>query len=130
MADVLAAPEPSWAGILSAIAGVITACSPIILLLILRHTRATDRKVDGLTQVTQEIRIQTDGALTAALRSEIEAVEAQAVAMRRPSPDTQAAIRAIESRLVTMRKALADREAAHQLIIANGATDEKGRNGG
>jgi hypothetical protein len=31
--------------------------------------------------------------------------------MRKPAPDTQAAIRATEARLVVMRQALADREA-------------------
>jgi hypothetical protein len=53
-----------------------------------------------------------DGSLTAAYRAELAAVEAQVVAMRRPLPDTQAAIKAAEARVISMRKALAVREAA------------------
>jgi hypothetical protein len=53
-----------------------------------------------------------DGSLTAAYRAELAAVEAQVVAMRRPLPDTQAAIKAAEKRVEAMRKALVVREAA------------------
>jgi hypothetical protein len=53
-----------------------------------------------------------DGSLTAAYRAELAAVEAQVVAMRRPSPDTQAAIKAAEVRVAAMRKALDVRETA------------------
>lgn len=72
---------------------------------IAKVTHATKLQVDA-------VKIQTDGTLTAAYRAELAAVEAQVIAMRRPLPDTQAAIEATEARLVVMRKALADREAA------------------
>lgn len=130
-------PEPSWAGIITAIATAITALGGLalaiaVLIPALRRTQAaavkTQAAVADLAQVTQEklgaIEIMSDGALTAALQAEVAAVEAQGVAMRKPSSDTQTAINAIEARLVAMRRALAAREAAtsaaHQLI-ANGA---------
>jgi hypothetical protein len=71
---------------------------------IARVAKDTLRQVDA-------VKIQTDGTLTAAYRAELAAVEAQVVAMRKPAPDTQAAIHATEARLIVMRKALADREA-------------------
>jgi len=72
---------------------------------IAKVARDTQRQVDA-------VKIQTDGTLTAAYRAELAAVEAQVVAMRKPLPDTQAAIQATEARLVLMRQALFDREAA------------------
>jgi hypothetical protein len=93
-----------------------------------------NRRLDAIAKVQQNIqnevaavKTQTDGVLTAAFRSEIEAVAAQVVAMRRPSPDTQATIMATERRLAVMRKSLADREKAvdaAQRQIFNGDESE------
>jgi prolyl oligopeptidase PreP (S9A serine peptidase family) len=92
--------------------------------------RQNSRRLDALAKVTattlekvKTVEIHTDGTLTAAFRAELAAVEAQVVAMRRPTPDTQAAIRATEKRLEVMRRNLEDREAstaAAQQLIANG----------
>jgi outer membrane murein-binding lipoprotein Lpp len=94
-----------------------------------QHNRRLDRLAEGQASLQAEVaavKTQTDGVLTAAFRSEIAAVEAQVVAMKRPSPDTQAAIRATELRLAVMRKNLTDRETAvgaAQLQIANEANN-------
>jgi hypothetical protein len=114
--------EAVLVALIVAAAGIIT---PLLVI------RMQNRRLDDIAKVAADtlakvatVEILADGSLTAAYRAELAAVEAQGIAMRKPSSDTQAAINAIEARLTVMRRALADREAAigaaHQLI-ANGA---------
>lgn len=111
--------EAVWVALIAAtgigIAALISVVGPIILY------RMQNQRLSAIQNEVAAVKTQTDGVLTAAYRSEIAAVEAQVVAMRRPSPDTVKSIRETEARLAVMRRNLADREnaalAAHQQIF-------------
>lgn len=77
-----------------------------------RQQQEAIAKLSAIEQQAKAIEQLADGSLTAAYRAELAAVEAQLVAMRKPSADTMAAIQVTEARLIAMRRALADREAA------------------
>jgi len=111
--------EVIWVALIAAAAAI---GSPVLVMLL------QNRRLDAIRIEVAAVKTQTDGVLTAAFRSEIAAVEAQVVAMRRPSPDTQAAIRATEARLVAMRRNLAEREKAvsvAQRLVADGTNGTK-----
>jgi septal ring factor EnvC (AmiA/AmiB activator) len=118
-------------------AGALIVAAVISVLGSLLVARQQGRRLDAMAEVAattlekvRTVEIHTDGTLTAAFRAELAAVEAQVAAMRRPLPDTQAAIRATEARIAVMRRNLAAREAstaAAQKLIANGAQDTERR---
>jgi len=101
-----------------------------------RKLEQNNKRLDAIGQVAsttlekvRTVERHTDGTLTAAFRAELAAVDAQAAAMRRPAPDTWAAIQATEARAEVLRRNLAEREratAAAQKLIANGAQDVEG----
>ena len=118
-------PDAVWVALIVAVAAV---GGP--LLLGWQHNRRLDliaREQRSIKVEVEAVKMQTDGVLTAAYRSEIEAVAAQLAAMKQPSPDTVAAIRATERRLAVMRQNLAERERAAgmaQRQIANATPEE------
>jgi len=79
-----------------------------------RHLARISEEAAKISEAVGRVEQMADGNLTAAYRAEYAAVEAQIVAMRRPSPDTSARIAAAEARLAVMGKALEDRESGSQ----------------
>jgi len=132
LADV-AAPQPSWAGIITAVASLFTAFALVITALgVAMVNRRTQRRIDANQRATTNqlnvIHTLVNSTLTAAMQGQLDAsrrelimllemTDMQRVTGQPVSEDRKAAIGALRRTVDSMTTSMADRE--QQTRVAN-----------